>query len=326
MPYMISSSLSLPRYLLTNERRQADDHGFSMPSTRISEAGHARIRRYILLLSPRYVMSVLIFLYIFNLLPPLVLTFMGMDKPQNNVSCIPAAFFGTAISWYAIQAFASCAVAVIIWKSRDAYYMKLEFAIVFFAWVVMLGLYVATMLSPLVIGYYLTGYFVISLPKMCEFVAGGPMVVYLHRRIVRRETVDADLKVLLKDRNFRSRFSAMLCQQFCIENLIFSDAVEHYREVPEEERAHQAQLIYGTFIASGSTYEVNISSKAIEAIQAAVTSGSITIDTFTEAQQEVLHTMKFNTLPTFLISERTLPVHPKGNNLVSLEITSTLDI
>ena len=115
-----------------------------------------------------------------------------------------------------------------------------------------------------------------------------------------------NLRNCLHDRNLRNNLILFCEKEYSSENIEFWLATEAYRELDVlETRKEKASQIFIRFIGSSALQEVNIPAKMRTQLLARVKKGSYGVELFHEAQEEIFHLLRKDTLPRFCAGLKT---------------------
>jgi len=81
-------------------------------------------------------------------------------------------------------------------------------------------------------------------------------------------------------------------RSFCVENLVFFQDVNYYRQLPPPERPAKARFMHKMYIAPGSPYELNIDGKTIRELSDKIKEEAIDGTLFDQALEQVYSQMK----------------------------------
>jgi hypothetical protein len=115
-----------------------------------------------------------------------------------------------------------------------------------------------------------------------------------------------NLRTVLHDRCLREELRLFCESEYSSENIEFWLATEAYRELDIlETRKEKASQILIRFIGSSALQEVNIPAKMRTQLLARVKEGSYGVELFHEAQEEIFHLLRKDTLPRFCAGLKT---------------------
>ena len=107
---------------------------------------------------------------------------------------------------------------------------------------------------------------------------------------------------LLKNKKCTQKFREFLESEYSGENLEFYEAVVGFKK--SSDQISSAKVIYDTFIAVGSSREVNIDSLTRNAIKEKLESDGFDLEMFDQAQEKIYSLMARDSFPRFLQSSQ----------------------
>jgi len=197
--------------------------------------------------------------------------------------------------------------------SNDGYHIRDELRAIALIWVGGSVLWLVTGLMPAStrVGYYVPSFLWVQITYILSFCVSTVWVWNLCRehgascltsthdieQDIRRDTVP--FPALLKDDMFRRDFTNFLCLQFCVENLFFWEAVQHFHNVSEQEMKAEATTIYEKYLMLGSPFEINIPVTVKKAVEAQVKENVFSDTMFDDAAAQTLKLMELDSYPRF---------------------------
>eukprot|EP01113_Clastostelium_recurvatum_P035623 TRINITY_DN498_c0_g1_i1.p1 TRINITY_DN498_c0_g1~~TRINITY_DN498_c0_g1_i1.p1 ORF type:complete len:406 (+),score=94.06 TRINITY_DN498_c0_g1_i1:185-1402(+) len=318
-PFFVRTYVFAVRYFLTKERER-DLH--------YSSDHHPRLQRYLNMLDSRVVTIMMALLFLLQLLPAIIFTglmpsrFRNLSLPIMSRGVCPFIIeqLAAAIALFVFYIIFGIVIAVLLWSTNDAFFIKRELRNLSFVWIVCLVIYIPDVFLQGAFIWYLPLSALLVLAMLAHFIISSTWIAYLDYKRSKVETIDADLHALLKQPEFRIRFKEFLISELCVESLIFYDAVQAFKAAPEQEQASDAAIIVVNFIQPGSFYEINIAGETREKIESSVKAHRIELDLFDAAVNEILTCMKYQSLPHFLLEEKEVIVNDAFNISLTMSV------
>eukprot|EP01111_Echinosteliopsis_oligospora_P017517 TRINITY_DN7623_c0_g1_i3.p1 TRINITY_DN7623_c0_g1~~TRINITY_DN7623_c0_g1_i3.p1 ORF type:complete len:390 (-),score=61.81 TRINITY_DN7623_c0_g1_i3:195-1364(-) len=155
--------------------------------------------------------------------------------------------------------------------AKDAYFLKQEFRAICISWLVFVLIWVIWLQADILKNSF-PSFFWISMAAISNMLVSGYYVwfqVYLDERTKRKRdeegvVFDGTLRQMLHRPAFKTRFYDFLKLQFCVENLLFWDAVREWKHGGHDYSV--ACQIYDQFIRSDAENQVNIGNKHVHPV------------------------------------------------------------
>jgi hypothetical protein len=106
-------------------------------------------------------------------------------------------------------------------------------------------------------------------------------------------------KKVLTDTTLRDKFKRVLARDFCIENLIFYEAVER---VKQKEMPLSIPFFLNKFFRSGAEFELNLPAKMLKDIIEKLENEQFPLNVLEQVETEVVDMMYKNNFKNYLIS------------------------
>lgn len=128
-----------------------------------------------------------------------------------------------------------------------------------------------------------------------------PYQIYLAKQFRETEATDAfGLSTVLDEKIGRQLFRQHLVSEFSIENLLFYDAVNEFKEDKAVSRQVRAKKIFTIFLQSTAEFQINIPSRVLQNIEDKLNRDEeIAVDLFDEAQDEAYRLMQNDSFARF---------------------------
>eukprot|EP01113_Clastostelium_recurvatum_P041913 TRINITY_DN6733_c0_g1_i2.p1 TRINITY_DN6733_c0_g1~~TRINITY_DN6733_c0_g1_i2.p1 ORF type:complete len:460 (+),score=29.64 TRINITY_DN6733_c0_g1_i2:134-1381(+) len=269
------------------------------------------------LISPAFLMKLFLVLFILQIAVPIGFSIQSavQDEPYESLRHHEAqgcaleqnhALSSFSYFFIAVYMFSIIMCVICLWKSSDAYYIKLEMQLTLIIWIAVVVIaYSIRSVPTLLVVYYPAPLNVTGMVGMIlSCIVSDVFLIHWARQERKIFEADVDLGLRLESNAFRHDFAEFLCSQFAIENLLFWDAVQSYKRLPQdsEEQMRKAKIIYEKYIAVSSVCEVNLGSQTRQSIGASVRPGiNVTADTFSVAEREVMYMLKFHSYPLYMM-------------------------
>lgn len=269
------------------------------------------------LISPWFLGPLWVLSFLIHCAFPLLIMLIAGGSLKANVVTSQCTTALSLFNWI-IPSLYAIAVSFLMFTLRlsdDGYHIRDELRAVAIFWIVgsVLWLVTNTLPDQWMVGYYVPGFFWLQLSFIASFVISTIWVWNLSRQHgascfatapdyapKEAELGNQSFQVLLRDDAFRKEFSNFLCLQFCVENLFFWEAVQQFHSISPQEMKTEAKAIFDKYLASGSTYEVNISVTSKKTVEAHLKEGNVFATMFDEAAHQTLKLMEFDTYPRFV--------------------------
>lgn len=188
---------------------------------------------------------------------------------------------------------------------RDGMQLKLELIIMgFTGCLFVLAYLVGTVVAPkgLALGHLLTELFWL-LSLVSSYVI--PLAIAYRPNVLLKVDM-ADLQSTLESTVGRDAFLQFLATEFSVENLLFWESVNFYKEGARTDPDLQASAIslYDKFISPTSRFTLNISAEASRTIRARLVQDDDLADLFDAAQLQTWRLMLSDSFPRFQLSKR----------------------
>eukprot|EP01113_Clastostelium_recurvatum_P041912 TRINITY_DN6733_c0_g1_i1.p1 TRINITY_DN6733_c0_g1~~TRINITY_DN6733_c0_g1_i1.p1 ORF type:complete len:455 (+),score=41.32 TRINITY_DN6733_c0_g1_i1:138-1367(+) len=263
------------------------------------------------LISPAFLMKLFLVLFILQIAVPIGFSIQSavQDVPYESYEaqgCVLLehnhALSSFGYLFVAVYMFSIIMCVICLWKSSDAYYIKLEMQLTLIIWIAVVVVAHSIRSVPSLVSYYPNVTGIVGMILSC--IVSDVFLIHWARQERKIFEADVDLGLRLESNAFRHDFAEFLCSQFAIENLLFWDAVQSYKRLPQgsEEQMRKAKIIYEKYIAVSSVCEVNLGSQTRQSIGASVRPGIyVTSDTFSVAEREVMYMLKFHSYPLYMM-------------------------
>lgn len=288
------------------------------------------------LVSPKFLAPVWIINFLIHMTFPVLIKMLTPPEDMVPVvatsGCTSPIVVASTVNWI-IPALYAGAVLVLVFKlrtSNDAFHIRDELRAVAVIWAVCTVLWLLTGVLPPTarISYLVPGFFWVQLSYILSFFVSTIWVWKLCREhgpscLARRTIEDADIvdtttsfPGLLRDEAFRKEFCNFLCLQFCVENLFFWEAVQHYHRVSPHEMKGEAKAIYEKYLQTGAACEVNIPLTVKKVVDAQLKEGIVSDTIFDDAASQALKLMELDSYPRFISRPGTRPKQSSQNYLL----------
>eukprot|EP01113_Clastostelium_recurvatum_P045410 TRINITY_DN77_c0_g2_i3.p1 TRINITY_DN77_c0_g2~~TRINITY_DN77_c0_g2_i3.p1 ORF type:complete len:345 (+),score=12.68 TRINITY_DN77_c0_g2_i3:112-1146(+) len=251
LPFFMRIWIYCARYYLTQERKQSGQQSTFF------------IKR-LFLIKPSFLISVWLGILIAFTLPPLILNIISrvesypltMPRDQNECTLVKGLISFRIAAAYAALFVCAVIVAVgFLWKSQDAYNIKLELKLMLGLWIIIIVLtyilgagtsFVPESYPPNVIG---------SIGQILTFILTGPWLLYMAYKELNLKVAPENLADKLQKPGFRRDFFDFLCLQFSVENLLFWEDVQTFKSGPITYEA--AKSIFDKCILANSFAQIH---------------------------------------------------------------------
>eukprot|EP01113_Clastostelium_recurvatum_P050455 TRINITY_DN9560_c0_g1_i2.p1 TRINITY_DN9560_c0_g1~~TRINITY_DN9560_c0_g1_i2.p1 ORF type:complete len:464 (-),score=70.24 TRINITY_DN9560_c0_g1_i2:26-1417(-) len=159
----------------------------------------------------------------------------------------------------------SIGVLVFMRKARDYYKIKQEMVISIVGWMIAMTLLSITLSLEVEMPFSKSGFFLI-LGLQLPFLLYAWILAGIYRNDAVKISPDMEFQQILDNPKARDKFRSFLVYQLCVENIMFWEDVQRYKNgdtapiMTEEDTIQMARIIHEKYIRNDSMYQVNISS------------------------------------------------------------------
>eukprot|EP01113_Clastostelium_recurvatum_P037880 TRINITY_DN5586_c0_g1_i4.p1 TRINITY_DN5586_c0_g1~~TRINITY_DN5586_c0_g1_i4.p1 ORF type:complete len:377 (-),score=32.86 TRINITY_DN5586_c0_g1_i4:317-1447(-) len=232
------------------------------------------------LFQPRYIYPFFIVTYFLQLLIPAILTSIRNDNESIYCSPVGQSLAPLVILLVAFYLALITVTIILLWPSKDAYFIKGEMRCILFIWLPIIIVWGLSFLGTIPRVIPNTVYIMFAM-ILSTAVSG----YYVYKRAGDDNKITCvssrdNLTNLLGNQKFKEKFTDFLELQLCVENIQFWDEVQVYKATPSEGQAEAARAISAKYIEPCSPYEVNISGHARSSVVQCINDSSISFDIF----------------------------------------------